>query len=202
MALLSGDQKGDAAPSVPANGCAVVAASDRSQRRDAPSPDATKTICRPSGERANDVGSLVAGVTISVRVSGSDGGIGAGRQGAHAMSAAISATLRVATSTNSGRTRRTGASIVTPPGIGWPAIHLSSSTRSTVDCHRASGSFARQRRTTRSSDAETSGRSDETAGGSVCTTAPITEDEVAPSNALRPVSISNSTAPNAKMSLR
>ena len=42
------------APSVPASGCAVVVASDRSHRRDGPSPEATKTICRPSGESANE----------------------------------------------------------------------------------------------------------------------------------------------------
>ena len=58
---LSGDQKGSVAPSVPASGCAVVVASDRSHRRDAPSPEATKTICRPSGESANDVGCVGGG---------------------------------------------------------------------------------------------------------------------------------------------
>ena len=36
----SGDQKGYVAPSVPASGCAVVVASDRSHKRDAPSPEA------------------------------------------------------------------------------------------------------------------------------------------------------------------
>ncbi len=70
MERLSGDQNGNRAPSVPASGCAVVVASDRSHRRDAPSPEATNTICRPSGESANDASLLVAGVTISVRVSG------------------------------------------------------------------------------------------------------------------------------------
>src|SRR6266850_1512350 len=52
--LLSGDQKGKVEPSVPDNGCAVVDASDRSQRREAPLPEATKTIWRPSGDRAKD----------------------------------------------------------------------------------------------------------------------------------------------------
>src|SRR5262245_49367976 len=52
----SGDQKGKVAPSVPASGCAVVADSDRSHRRDVLSSEATNAICRPSGERANDVG--------------------------------------------------------------------------------------------------------------------------------------------------
>ncbi len=63
----SGDQNGRRAPSVPAKGCAVVVASDRSHRRFG-SPEATNTICRPSGESAND--SVAAGVTISTRVSG------------------------------------------------------------------------------------------------------------------------------------
>src|SRR5215218_4085379 len=71
----SGDQKGEAAPSVPASGCAVVVASDRSQIRDAPSLEATYTMCLPSGERANESGADVAGVLISTRVSaGATGG--------------------------------------------------------------------------------------------------------------------------------
>src|SRR5438132_4104840 len=46
---LSDDQNGKLAPSVPVNGCAVALSSDRSHSRDAPSPEATNTIWRPSG---------------------------------------------------------------------------------------------------------------------------------------------------------
>src|SRR5262245_49913725 len=76
---LSGDQNGVAAPSVPASGCADVADSDRSQRREGPLPDATKTIWLPSGESENENGSVVGGVTISVRISDATGG-GASRR--------------------------------------------------------------------------------------------------------------------------
>ena len=69
----SGDQKGPVAPSVPASGSAEVVASDRSHKRDAPSPEATKMICRPSGESTKSMGRSVAGVTISTRVSGGTG---------------------------------------------------------------------------------------------------------------------------------
>jgi len=55
---------------VPASGRAVVLSSGRTQSREAPSPDATKTICRPSGESAKEMRSEVAGVLISTRVSG------------------------------------------------------------------------------------------------------------------------------------
>src|SRR5437016_13509174 len=70
---LSGDQNGKLAPSVPASGCAVDLSSGLSHSREALSPEATKTICRPSGERAKEIGSDVAGVTMSVRVSGGSG---------------------------------------------------------------------------------------------------------------------------------
>src|SRR5262245_59926627 len=50
---LSGDQKGQVAPSVPESGCGDVAARERSQRRDPRLSDATNTILFPSGERAN-----------------------------------------------------------------------------------------------------------------------------------------------------
>jgi hypothetical protein len=72
---LSGDQKGEIAPSVPAKGCAVTASSGRIQRRDAPSPEATKTSFRPSGEIANERASLVNGVLMSTRISGSGAGL-------------------------------------------------------------------------------------------------------------------------------
>ena len=52
------------------HGRASVWSSGRSQSRDGPSPDATKTRERPSGDRANCSGASVAGVVISTRISG------------------------------------------------------------------------------------------------------------------------------------
>ena len=70
---LSGDQNGWLAPSVPASGFASVWSSRRSQSRDGPSPDATYTMWRPSGDRANCSGASLAGVVISTRISGRRG---------------------------------------------------------------------------------------------------------------------------------
>ena len=191
------------APSAPATRCATSELIDRTHscvRR--LSSSVTRARRCPSGESAIMPRKLRSSGGRTMNRTDADSGGGATRSwlptATPMATAAVMARAATAKRRRVTHRRRDRA----PPGIGWPAIHLSSSTRSTVDCHRASGSFARQRRTTRSSDAETSGRSDETAGGSVCTTAPITADEVAPSNALRPVSISNNTAPNAKMSLR
>src|SRR5262245_56659673 len=69
MARLSGDQNGNAAPSVPESGCAVMALSSRSQSCDRPDCDATKTRYRPSGESAIESGSAVGGVLTSSRTS-------------------------------------------------------------------------------------------------------------------------------------
>jgi hypothetical protein len=70
MALLSGDQNGNAAPSVPVIGCAAANPSGRIQSRDVPPSDATKTSHFPSGDNANDAGSAVPGVGTSSRISG------------------------------------------------------------------------------------------------------------------------------------
>src|SRR5262245_47650261 len=67
---LSGDQNGNDAVSVPGSGCAVTESSRRTQSCDLPSFNAEKTKRRPSGEMANEVGSLVAGVFTSTRISG------------------------------------------------------------------------------------------------------------------------------------
>ena len=135
------------APSVPASGCAVVVASDRSHRRDAPSPEATKTICRPSGESANDAGWSVAGVTISTRVSGGAGG-GVSRRcrtaGMASATAASAATanapstpaVRVAPMTATRRLRRR-SSRTRPPAPG---------ARRRCRATRCFGSFCRHAR--------------------------------------------------------
>src|SRR5437016_6016523 len=70
---LSGDQNGYLAPSVPGNGRASAESSDLSHSRVGPSPEATNASCLLSGESAKDIGSSVAGVTMSVRISGASG---------------------------------------------------------------------------------------------------------------------------------
>ena len=64
---------------MPGSGCAVTLSSGLSHRRDSPSPEATNTSCRPSGESAKETGSDVAGVLISTRISGASAG-GASRK--------------------------------------------------------------------------------------------------------------------------
>src|SRR2546423_8232316 len=72
---LAGDQNGYLAPSVPINGRASAESSDLSHSRGCPSPEATNASCLPSGESAKDIGSSVAGVTMSVRISGASGAV-------------------------------------------------------------------------------------------------------------------------------
>ena len=71
-----------------------------------------------------------------------------------------------------------------------------------LDEHRSSGSLARHVATMRSSDADRAGFNRDTGGGSSFTIELITLARVWPSNAFRPVSISNSTQPKAKTSER
>src|SRR5580692_4227915 len=49
--------------------CAKRGRNRRSHNPEGPSPEATNTISLPSGERANENGSVVGGVLISVRTS-------------------------------------------------------------------------------------------------------------------------------------
>ena len=78
----------------------------------------------------------------------------------------------------------------------------SSRSRSRALCQRSSGSFARHVLTMRSSAAGRAAARCDTRGGSSFRIAPIRLARVLPSNAGAPVSISYSTAPNAKMSVR
>ena len=82
------------------------------------------------------------------------------------------------------------------------AIHFSSRARSPALCHRSSGSLARHVATTRSIAGGVSGCSAETGAGAADMIAALTLAWLVPSNAFLPVSISYSTAPNAKMSVR
>src|SRR5262245_64827221 len=97
MELLSGDQNGYKALSVPASGCDVELSSDRSHSLEVPSPAAANTRRRPSGEIAIDRGSVVGGVTTCRRVSGSSTGVARNRIAAVAPSAIAAATARTLT---------------------------------------------------------------------------------------------------------
>src|SRR4029077_10609526 len=100
---LSGDQKGDEAPSVPAIACAVSASSERTHRRFLPSALlATKAIRRPSGETARRTDPTFWGPT-SAQLSGGvtekrTGGAssGARRKYARAPRASIALTMAIA----------------------------------------------------------------------------------------------------------
>jgi hypothetical protein len=95
-------------------------------------------------------------------------------------------------------TTEIGAPVSEPPA----AIHLNSSRRSLASCQRSSGSLARHFPMTRSSAGGVTAATVDTAGGWSLRIAPIKLACVLPLNALRPVIISNSVAPNAKMSDR
>jgi hypothetical protein len=146
------------------------------------------------------------------------GGVGtcAERHGHHATSAESSATPTAPASAH-GIARdhvnlgAVGGSARTPLSRGRSllAAHFNSRIKSRADCQRSSGSLARHVDTMRSRDAGApfgelwaSGIACETAGGSSFKIAPMRLARVLPSNAFRPVSISNSTHPNAKMSVR
>ena len=67
--LLSGDQNGKRAPSVPGSTRGDTVLSGRSHKRDWPSDVAANVSVWPSGESANDAGSLVGGAAIWTYIS-------------------------------------------------------------------------------------------------------------------------------------
>ena len=121
---------------------------------------------------------------------------------------AASASADIALSAASVQARRGRATVVAKGAAGAvfappvSAIHFSSSTKSRTDCQRSSGDLARHLRTTRSRAAGASGETVEIGDGSACMIAPIRLACDFPSNARLPASISYSTQPNAKMSVR
>ena len=101
------------------------------------------------------------------------------------------------------RRRRLGDTGAAIPDCEPPsAIHFNSLPRSPAFCQRSSGSFARQRRTTRSSAGGVIGATAEMGAGSSFMIEEISDACVAPENAFLPVAISYSTQPNEKMSVR
>jgi hypothetical protein len=91
-----------------------------------------------------------------------------------------------------------GIPLAEPPS----AIHFSSLPRSPALCQRSSGSFASALRITRSNAGGEVGSTAEIGAGSSFMIDEISDACDAPANALRPVAISYSTQPSAKMSVR
>ena len=138
------------APSVPATGCTVVVDRDRSHKRDGPSPEATKTICRPSGDSAKDAGLSVPGVEISRRVSAGVGG-GVSRRCRSAGTASAAAATTDAVATSHGARPRAGADdtpvVVALSTADGAAMASSISSRaSAASASRRLRSFSRHRR--------------------------------------------------------
>ena len=102
-----------------------------------------------------------------------------------------------------GRTACTTAANIGTPVFDLPsAMRRSSFQRSAADCQRSSGSFSRQVWMARSSAGGVRGCSLLTGFGCLYSIADATPKWLLPSKARPPVTISYSTAPNEKMSLR
>ena len=146
----SGAQNGKLAPSVPVSDLGAAWSNGRTHSRDWPSSFATNANWRPSGDRANDTGSAVGGVTISTRISGNSGWVrhtynSAGQTRAIAMRNETQAASRQA------RSRLRGAISGAPFRGGTDAVSSDSSAnaKSSADLNRWAAPFARHRSTMR-----------------------------------------------------
>ncbi len=193
MDRLSGDQNGMKPPSVPARAWTPKPSSRRIQISRLPSaPVAEKASIDPSGDNAIELHrsrSICGGKSIEDRVTGVSTGRCRRRPAANPSAASRSAAAQGAQA----RRRRADDA---PTGAGTPlaeppsAIHLSSLFRSAAFCQRSSGSFARQRLTTRSSGGGVVGAIAEIGAGSSFMIEEISEAWLAPENAFFPVAIS------------
>src|SRR5262249_34882849 len=146
---LSGDQNGYNAPSVPASGCAVTEFNGRSHNRGKPFSAATNTIQFPSGDKATDIASKFAGVTIPSRISAAVFKHADRRAAITPKAAAIA--IRITTTeihkTRSRELRVTGGATLSAFGAyRSDAIVSSSMRRSATACHRRFGFLFRHRR--------------------------------------------------------
>ncbi len=163
----------------------------------------TYTSRVPSGERivsapASELSDGLGPRSTSKRTSGFNG---AGRVARYATKPRATATMArtpatIPVSLPSRDSDGAGLTIASPDE---PAIHSNSSFKSRADCQRLSGSFAKHFCNTRSSAAGATSAIDG-AGRSIMAAITLAGDE--PSNTRLPVSISYSTKPNEKMSLR
>jgi hypothetical protein len=132
IALLSGDQNGLVARSVPFSGWAVAAESERTHNRDTPSSMAANTSFSPLGEIARDSGSGEGGVTMSRRISeGADAGLVALVNATPPMTRTVTASAAATAHPN--RSRARDADCATGAGDGGSTVSSSSIKASVAD---------------------------------------------------------------------
>ena len=205
----SGDQNGDAAPSVPFRGRASRSVIARTQMRLTPvssgsdSVEARNANCDPSGDNAKNVS---AGLKVKKPPSGGDtskrtGGavrlrVADGRYSTMPSTAAKASVLAIDTPATRRVNDRAGTWAMAVPSPLSSAIRASPISRS-----RSFGSLVRQRRRTRTRFAGVPARS-RSQSGSRSITAACASLIVAPANGGWCAHISNRTQPNAQMSVR
>jgi len=196
MNLLSGDQKGNPAPSVPANGWACRESIGRIHSEVFPSgPDATYASCLPSGEIANPDGAPES-VKLELGAGWIEERITCLLSGAwfqYRTPKTIAAAKEASASAIQYRSRliiRVGTDADICACDTPSAIHRSSPGKSDAVCHRCSNSFARHRRITWSSAGGVIGLMELIGAGSFSRIADATLNWLLPSNAFLPVNIS------------
>jgi hypothetical protein len=190
---LSGDQKGNEAPSVPVSGWADTPASGRTHSMFAPEEVATKAMRRPSGESA-----IGPAPNAKLDFSGGSkddrttrGGSLRRRKIKAVAAAAASAATGTSAHASFSRLLRFAATGAGSPTAEPPsAIHWSWSLTSCAVWNRSSGSLARQVFTTRSSAGGVIGWIEEMASGCVWMIAAMSDAWLLPENAFLPVAVS------------
>src|SRR5712692_6124970 len=184
---LSGDQNGHAAPSVPASGCAEIAASGRTKSMRLPSAsDPAKATRLPSGESAiapePKANCTFSGGRIEERKTRGGSGLFPSIQAARATAATVERRAQTAQSRSRLR-RRATTDAGRPTCEPLSAIHWSWSRTSCAVWKRSSASLERQVFTTWSRAGGVIGWTVEIGGGSVWRIAPIVDAWLVPENA-------------------
>ena len=145
---------------------------------------------------------IVSAVCGTVAIRSRDTRAGADRAANHTLPPVIAAAITAVTASGSAR-RHSGGREVAASGMtrGCAAIDSSSARTSPMACQRRFWFLSRHRLIRSGNRGLTFGGSNATSGSRTSTEA-ITSAAVLPWNAWRPVSISSSTQPNEKMSLR
>ena len=130
-------------------------------------------------------------------------GVGSGRRSRSDVAATARATTAPPHASHSRRlTPEVGPNTAAPGVDACCRTQRSSRRRSCADCHRSTGSFARQSCTTWSSAGGVEGAAAESAGGTVSRIFATRLADVVASNGLRPLTISYTMQPNAQWSER
>ena len=208
-ARLSADQNGKVAPSVPTNARARRSFNGLTQSKTDPCPPAAeKASSLPFGESTGGPAKspvkmrwVPSSAAMSERTAFAE--LESPRKWIVAATAeAISTTAAVAHTHRSRFTRLLPDDAATPACDPLSEIHFSSVARSLALCQRSSGSFARHFLTMRSKLGGVSGCNCEIEGGSVVRIAAIRLARLLALKAGLPVTISCSSSPKAKMSVR